>query len=81
MAQDGRFVAHLHQTSALLDLVDDEWRADSLGHDDFDLPATDFDSDNDEARSAPKRNDEEKWPPRSGLEDFLHQRRPQRTAH
>ena len=29
--------------------------------DDFDLPTTDFDSDNDEARAVPKRNDEEKW--------------------
>ena len=29
--------------------------------DDFDLPTTDFDSDNDEARTVPKRNDEEKW--------------------
>ena len=61
MAQDGRLIAHLHQPPALLDLVDDEWRADHLGHDDFDLPTTDFDSDNDDARSVPKRNDEEKW--------------------
>ena len=29
--------------------------------DDFDLPTADFDSDNDEARSVPKRNDDEKW--------------------
>lgn len=79
MASDGRLIAHLHQPPHLLDLVDDEWRADSLGHDDFDLPATDFDSDTDEARSAPKRNDEEKWT-ELGLEDFLNQRRPQRGA-
>ena len=43
--QDGRFISHLHQPTALLDLVDDEWRADHLGHDDFDLPTNDFDSD------------------------------------
>lgn len=32
MANDGRLIAHLHQLPALLDLVDDEWRADHLGH-------------------------------------------------
>lgn len=61
MASDGRLVAHLHRPARLLDLVDDEWRHDNLGHDDFDLPSADFDSDNDEARSVPKRTDEEKW--------------------
>ena len=77
MATDGRFIAHLHQTPALLDLIDDEWRADHLGHDDFDLPTTDFDSDNDEARAVPKRNDEEKWTELC-LDEFLQpNRRPQ----
>lgn len=80
MANDGRLIAHLHQPPQLLDLIDDEWRADSLGHDDFDLPATDFDSDNDEARSAPKRNDDEKWTELC-LDDLLNQsRRPHRAA-
>ena len=32
MANDGRLIAHLHQPAMLLDLVDDEWRADHLGH-------------------------------------------------
>jgi hypothetical protein len=30
--QDGRLIAHLHQPPQLLDLVDDEWRADHLGY-------------------------------------------------
>mmetsp|Transcript_33596 Transcript_33596/g.66878 ORF Transcript_33596/g.66878 Transcript_33596/m.66878 type:complete len:85 (+) Transcript_33596:69-323(+) len=70
-SNDGRFIAHLHSSRALLDLVDDEWRADHLGHDDFDLPTTDFDSDTDEARAVPKRNDEEKWGELC-LDEFLH---------
>ena len=45
--------------------------------DDFDLPTADFDSDNDEARSVPKRNDDEKWTELC-LDEFLHPtRRPQ----
>ena len=45
--------------------------------DDFDLPTTDFDSDNDEARTVPKRNDDEKWTELS-LDEFLQpNRRPQ----
>ena len=45
--------------------------------DDFDLPAADLDSDNDEAaRIMPKRNDEEKWSELE-LEHFLNpSRRP-----
>ena len=39
--------------------------------DDFDLPTTDFDSDTDEARAVPKRNDEEKWGELC-LDEFLH---------
>jgi len=70
MANDGRFIVHLHSSGTLLDLVDDEWRTDHIGHDDFDLPTTDFDSDNDEAHSVPKRNDEEKWTELC-LEEFL----------
>lgn len=61
MASDGRLVAHLHRPAALLDLVDDEWRAEHLDHDDFDLPSAEFDSDNDEARSIPKRAEDDKW--------------------
>ena len=44
----------------LLDVVDEDWRHETLAHDDFDLPHED-DSDTDEARSAPKRKVEEKW--------------------
>jgi hypothetical protein len=101
--QDGRFIAHVHQPPALLDLIDDEWRAESLGHgacfppnvtqfclrfflialflatacsraDDFDLPTTDLDSDNDEVRAMPKRNDEEKWTELC-LDEFVNPRR------
>ena len=101
--QDGRFIAHVHQPPALLDLIDDEWRAESLGHgacfppnvthfcpalflialflatacsraDDFDLPTTDLDSDNDEVRAVPKRNDEEKWTELC-LDEFVNPRR------
>lgn len=32
MATDGVYIAHLHQPPQLLDVVDDEWRTDSLGH-------------------------------------------------
>ena len=32
MASDGRLIAHLHAPPELLDLVDDEWRADHLGY-------------------------------------------------
>ena len=39
--------------------------------DDFDLPTHDFDSDTDEARAVPKRNDEEKWTELC-LDEFLH---------
>ena len=42
--------------------------------DDFDLPTTDFDSDNDEARAVPKRNDDEKWVELC-LDEFLNPRR------
>mmetsp|Transcript_36010 Transcript_36010/g.94788 ORF Transcript_36010/g.94788 Transcript_36010/m.94788 type:complete len:82 (+) Transcript_36010:70-315(+) len=81
MAQDGRLIAHLHRPPALLDLVDDEWHADHLGHDDFDLPVNDFDSDNDEARTVPKRNDDEKWTELC-LDEFINPRRtPARAAH
>ena len=41
--------------------------------DDFDLPTTDFDSDNDEARAVPKRNDDEKWVELC-LDEFLNPR-------
>ena len=54
-------MAHLHRPAKLLDLVDDEWRMDSIGADDFDLPSAEFDSDNEEASVVPKRKDEEKW--------------------
>ena len=54
MSQDGRFVAHVHAPPELLDVVDEDWRHETLAHDDFDLPHED-DSDTDEARSAPKR--------------------------
>ena len=60
MSQDGRFVAHVHAPPELLDVVDEDWRHETLAHDDFDLPHED-DSDTDEARSAPKRKVEEKW--------------------
>jgi hypothetical protein len=30
--QDGCLIAHLHQPPQLLDLVDDEWRQEHLGH-------------------------------------------------
>ena len=56
----GRFVAHVHAPPELLDVVDEDWRHETLAHDDFDLPHED-DSDTDEARSAPKRKVEEKW--------------------
>jgi hypothetical protein len=62
MATDGRLIAHLHGPASLLDVVDDEWRQECLGHDDFDLPSADFDSDNDEGRTVTKRGkDDEKW--------------------
>ena len=53
-------------------------RAHAVAADDFDLPTTDFDSDTDETRAAPKRSDEEKWTELC-LDEFLHppQRRPQ----
>lgn len=55
MADDGKFVGYLHRPAALVDIVDDEWSAESLGHDDFDLPSSELDSDNDEARTAARR--------------------------
>eukprot|EP00310_Coccolithus_braarudii_P019571 CAMPEP_0183355528 /NCGR_PEP_ID=MMETSP0164_2-20130417/40761_1 /TAXON_ID=221442 /ORGANISM="Coccolithus pelagicus ssp braarudi, Strain PLY182g" /LENGTH=82 /DNA_ID=CAMNT_0025528663 /DNA_START=31 /DNA_END=279 /DNA_ORIENTATION=- len=58
---DGRFSHQLHRAAELVDIVDDDWRQDALGHDDFDLPSSDLDSDNDEVRTAPKRTNEEKW--------------------
>ena len=61
MATDGRFVAHLHGQASLIDLVEDEWRVEHLGNDDFGLPSAEFDSDNDEGVSLPKRKDAEKW--------------------
>ena len=72
---DGRLVAHLHRPGALLDVVDDEWRQEHLGHDDFDLPSAEFDSDNDEGRSIPKRTDDEKWSELC-LEEFQQPQRP-----
>jgi hypothetical protein len=42
--------------------------------DDFDLPTTDLDSDNDEVRAMPKRNDEEKWTELC-LDEFVNPRR------
>lgn len=62
-ASDGIFVTHLHSNAMLIDLVDDEWRHESLSNDDFDqLPSADVDSDSDEVRTVPtKRKAEEKW--------------------
>eukprot|EP00966_Prymnesium_polylepis_P060573 1405781-Prymnesium_polylepis.1 len=74
MANDGRYVPYLHRPAHLLDIVDEEWRGEHLGHDDFDLPSADFDSDNDEGRSLPKRTDEEKWTELC-LEEFQQPRR------
>jgi len=77
MAEDGRHVAYLHRPAALVDLVDDEWRQDTLGHDDFDLPSSELDSDNDEVRTAPQRKNEEKWTELC-LDDFTLTSRPDR---
>mmetsp|Transcript_17358 Transcript_17358/g.43637 ORF Transcript_17358/g.43637 Transcript_17358/m.43637 type:complete len:83 (+) Transcript_17358:50-298(+) len=74
MANDGRLVAHLHRPAVLLDIVDDEWRQETLGYDDFDLPSAEFDSDNDEGHSIPKRTDNEKWGDLS-LDEFQQPRR------
>jgi len=61
MADDGKFIGYLHRPAHLVDVVDDEWSQDSLGHDDFELPASELDSDNDEVRTAPQRKNDEKW--------------------
>jgi len=38
MSGDSRFVAYLHR-NPVLDVVDDEWRSETLSDDDIDLPA------------------------------------------
>ena len=53
-SDDGVFIAYLHRRAQLVDIVDDEWAQDVLGQDDFDLPASELDSDNDEVRSVPQ---------------------------
>lgn len=60
-SDDGVFIAYLHRRAQLVDIVDDEWAQDVLGQDDFDLPASELDSDNDEVRSVPQRKSDEKW--------------------